>query len=226
MTLQFNHFAVEEVRPGIFLYKFKEQYEMCMHFLRYQEFYESPSSKIRGKHFTIFEFMKWYSTAFGKGSFTYTRDWGGFNLNSSVFEEVRAGTTDHNIYDGQMMLAHDLIAVARNYEPFYVIGALGADRSTIRHEIAHGFYSLNPQYRKDMNALVAALPKRTITAMHQWLKAVGYTPKVFKDEIQAYFATGIPGGIKYNFDIRDREKFDLKYVKPFKNTFNKYYKIK
>ena len=35
-------YTVKEIKPRIFLLSFKDHYDLCMHFVRYQEFYESP----------------------------------------------------------------------------------------------------------------------------------------------------------------------------------------
>jgi len=50
-------YSIKSVYPGIYLIKFKDDYNMAIHCLRYQEFYESPSSKFKGKSFTIFDYM-------------------------------------------------------------------------------------------------------------------------------------------------------------------------
>ena len=39
-------FKIKEVRPYVFLFEFTDQYDMSMHFLRYQEFYESSIEEI------------------------------------------------------------------------------------------------------------------------------------------------------------------------------------
>ena len=77
-------FKIKEIKPNIFLFEFKHNYDMCMHFLRYQEYYESSSPKYRGKAFEIFDFMRWYSLKYGKGAFTYVDDWDGFNIPSHI----------------------------------------------------------------------------------------------------------------------------------------------
>lgn len=70
-------YTLSEIRPRVFFLNFKDSYNLCMHFLRYTESYESPYLKFRGKSFTIFGYMEWYAKKYGKGSFTYTNDWEG-----------------------------------------------------------------------------------------------------------------------------------------------------
>jgi hypothetical protein len=66
--------------PHVYLFTFDSQYDLCMSFVRMQEFYESDSNKFRGKYFTLEKYMDYWSKKFGNGVFTYTKDWNGFNL--------------------------------------------------------------------------------------------------------------------------------------------------
>ncbi len=86
---------IEEVRPRIFLFKFKDSYDMSMSFLRFQEYYELPNKKFRRKQFKIVDYMEWYSKKYGNGIFTYPN--GGAEMfehgikvgkQGKVFEEV------------------------------------------------------------------------------------------------------------------------------------------
>lgn len=204
-----KHFKIKQVKPGIFLFSFKSQYEMGMHFLRYQEFYESPSPKFRGKSFKILDFMSWYSKQFGHNCFTYPRDWGGYNFPAKVIPNViKLKIPDRNFYDNEMARGYAQCITRMNGNDFYIIGAIGKGQ-TLNHEIAHGLYYLNSEYKKEMNRLVSELPKAVTKKMNAWLKSVGYTPKVFKDETQAYFSTGLPEELK---------KFS-KLQKPFKAIY-------
>jgi hypothetical protein len=193
-----------------------------MTFLRYQEKYESPNPKFRNKDFTILDFMEWYAKDHD-GVFTYTRDWGGFNIPSKIFEgSWYQKIPDKNKYD-QFMLSvyydiwHDIKygdnsfwttgKPTGNNPKYYLIGA--KESLCLDHEIAHGLYFLNADYRKKMNALVKALPHSVATKMHNWLLSIGYTWQVIKDETQAYFATGAPENLK----------IAKKYLKPFEEVY-------
>lgn len=187
-----THFKIKEVRPGIFHFNFKNTYDLCMYFLRYQEYYESPSPKFRGKQFEIFDFMRWYSLNSDKKIFTYPDDWNGFNLPGNIIKDVHDKMIlDRNIYDYEMITAWrecHAIAVFRGMEKFYIIGTVGKD--ALDHEIAHGLFYLNSEYQKKMKSLVKALPADLKKEMNHNLKRLGYTPKVYVDETQAYLATG------------------------------------
>lgn len=191
-------FEIKEVKSGIFLFEFRNHYDMCMHFLRYQEYYESASPKFRGKSFKIFDFMKWYSLKYGKGSFTYPADWNGFNIPSSVIFDLwnKHLISDKNIYDYEMMQAwrecnakiYEKTELAVNQ--FYIIGVVRGNNA-LNHEIAHGLFFLNKEYRKEMTKLVKGLDPNIRKSIHQTLKKLSYTPKVYIDETQAYMSTGL-----------------------------------
>ena len=186
-----NLFKVKEVRPGIFHFDFKNNYDLCMHFLRYQEYYESPSPKFRGKKFEIFDFMRWYSLKTGRGIFTYPDDWNGFNLPGNIIKDVwDLSISDKNIYDYEMLQAWSKCNAQANGKPFYIIGTVGKD--ALDHEIAHGLFYLNSEYQKQMKALVKGLSPEIRKEMNTNLKNLGYTPKVYVDETQAYMSAGLP----------------------------------
>lgn len=207
-------YTLEEIRPKIFLMKFTDAYEMNMHFLRYQEYYESPSPKFRGKIFKILDFMKWYSLKHGNGNFTYMTDWAGFNIPSSVLQIVEQDEIeDWNHYDEEMRTVYE--KCYRKYEDFYLIGAMGGNGNAIKHEIAHGFFYTLPEYKKEMSALVKSLDLKFRKKMELGLKNIGYTPKVYVDECQAFLSTGM----SYNLpEVLKGEN------KPFIKLYNKYYR--
>jgi len=221
-------FEIIQIKPNIFLFKFKDYYDMAMHFLRYQEYYESASPQFRGKQFEIFDFMRWYSKKYGKDAFTYPKDWGGFNIPSSVIMDVHALVIkDFNKYDASMFGGWDYCAqIIKDTSPvgtwvgkhpkFYIIGSVDSG-STLKHEVAHGFFYTIPEYKKEMTALVKALPLDIRKLVNKTLSKMGYTPKVFIDETQAYMATGLY--TESNPKFEDKLK---KARKPFIKLFNKY----
>lgn len=219
-------FKVYEILPNLYSLEFKDRYKMCMHFLRVQEFYESPNPKFRNKAFDIFDFMEWYSKKYGEGSFTYPGDWSGFNVPGEVIKfcydklaeaELELDKYDKVMFDLRSTLDYVSRAGSPNDDPsynFYLIGHLKSDRDTLHHEIAHGLFYLNKDYKKEMSRLVKELPKSIKNTIYKRFKALGYTPKVYIDECQAYMATGLMCGLSGKFQ---------KHRKPFIETFRKYF---
>jgi hypothetical protein len=196
-----------------------------MHFLRFQEFYESPNPKFRGNTFDIFDFMEWYSKKYGNGSFTYPNDWGGFNIPGvqieSCLDELNYEKVEYNKYDSIMHSVHESLMKhsgadkfsERTHGDFYVIGCL-SDNDALEHEIAHALFYLNEDYKKEVTKLVGGMSKSLKNKIYSNLKKLGYTKEVYIDECQAYMATGL---------MRELEGKFQKERKPFIETFKKYY---
>lgn len=99
---------------------------------------------------------------------------------------------------------------------FCIIGAV-KNSNALNHEIAHGLFYLHPEYKKEMVKLVKNLPVSIKTEMKATLKKLGYTPKVYVDEMQAYMSTGI------SYSDKDHHKY-ANERKPFEILFKKFSK--
>ena len=211
------NFKIKEVKENIFLFEFENHYDMCMTFLRYQEFYESPNPKFRGKSFKILDFMKWYSEAFGNGAFTYPRDWDGFNIPGDIVEyaALLIPDDDYNDYDDAIKVAAAKCEKNSSTGYFYIIGALSGNDSAKEHEIAHALFYLYPEYKQQMTKLVKALPSLLREEISAKFKRLGYTTKVYIDETQAYMATGL------NHLIEDPDEY-INERKSFEDFFKEF----
>lgn len=206
------NYTLTKVLDRVYLLKFEEHYDLCMTFLRYQEFYESSNPQFRGQKFNLLDYMEWFAKKYGKGVFTYPDFWAGFNLPSSVIAEVwRVGIDDRNHYDKWMWELHNNLRMEVK-DDFYLIGV--SEDGTIDHEVAHGLYYIDQNFRNEMDRLVESLPSNIYAKICTWLKESDYNEAVFKDEIQAYMATGWPDSYK-----GPRYK---SACKPFIKTFHRY----
>jgi hypothetical protein len=217
-------FILSEVKPSIFLLEFPERYDMCMFFLRYQEYYESPSPQFRGQSFQILDFMKWYSLEFGDGAFTYPIDWSGFNIPSYVVQQVHdLHISDKNLYDYEMWQVHQQCQEKVGVEnKFYLIGVTQGN-GALEHEIAHGFFYLNPQYQVEMAQLVKEMDSELVRALHTYLEELGYTHHVYVDEVQANMATTEDFTKIKHFNSSVAKRL-MRARKPFQKVFQKYLK--
>lgn len=209
-----KNYILREVKPKIFLVDFRNSYDLAVHFMRYQEFYESASPRFRDKTWYWIDFMKWYSKKHGKGTFTYARDWQGFNIPGDTIEKAWAmGIPDVNDYDKTMF---DIAMQCKDQAKgdFYLIGATGRN-GVLKHEIAHGFFYTIPEYKIEMTQLNKALDSTFRKQVNTTLKKMGYNPKVYIDECQAYLATGVSEEFTMPIDRED---------KPFISVYNRYYK--
>jgi hypothetical protein len=156
---------------------FPTKEEMCKTMLRFAEHYESP--EFRGKIFTLDEFKAWYSKG---GEFTYYTDWGGYNIPSYAFKPFKEGSFKNLTEDEKSVLA-----VLPNSE-FYLIATDETDYA-LRHEMAHAFYYLNPDYAIQVREILKDLPK--INLVMKALEEKGYHPSVLLDEVHAYLIDGL-----------------------------------
>lgn len=223
MNKEKSPFGIYHITGRVYLFLFDDMYEMCMHFLRYQENYESP--KFHGKNFTIVEFMEWYAKTYGNGAFTYPKDWAGFNIPANIIWKVHTNSIpDFNKYDAAMLAAYNkisantqLVAGCTKYDNFYILGACKNDLGVLGHELAHGLYSTSDEYRKEIDDCASALPTAIVKRMFTHLLKLGYTQHVLEDELQAYMSTGVPTEM-----LKDKQL--AKLTAPFKKVFQKHTK--
>jgi hypothetical protein len=161
------------VAKGIYLLRFRSQYELAATFLRVQEHYESP--KFHGHIFTLEQYMDWYAERYG--NFTYYQDWSGFNVPSTAFQVFFAGK-----FDPLSEKEKQLLALFKNLrEKFYVIGIY--ESSSLTHELAHALYFTDDAYRENVKA---ALRGYDTSKLAKQIANAGYAKHVVADEMQAY----------------------------------------
>ncbi len=221
-------YTLTEIKPNIFHLSFgKDKFALAMAFLRAQEFYESPNPQFKGTKFRILDFIEWYSKNQNDfNSFTYADDWAGFNVPSWVLDKLYFGIGDLDInkYDYLMeQIYYNMKWKLRDESlkgtPFYLIGSSEGDKETLKHEIAHGFYYLNPEYKQEMQNLISEIPENIKKKIVDWLSENMYHEDVFDDEIQAYFSTGLVSELKRNY-----KPYEIHPItKQFKKVFEKYY---
>lgn len=215
------------IRPFIFGLKIKDRYDRAMLFCRYQEFYESPYKNIHGKFFTLEEFMRTYSKSRNKGYFSYPDDWTGFNIPSeNLNKAIKLFKKDFGPYDHVMKDVVEFCnseSTKHNHNKkhkWYLIGYPDCDLATLNHEIAHGLFYTNDQYRSLMIRLVDKLTKRDYNYVKKKLLNLGYRndKTIICDETQAYFSTGLDD----TFDGDNFRNLQDNFIK----TFNKFTKTK
>jgi hypothetical protein len=165
-----------KIGKGIYLLRFKTQYQLAATFLRVQEYYESP--RFHGRIFSLEEFMDWYAQRYG--NFTYYEDWAGFNVPSSALKPFYAGK-----FDPLSEKEKELLRLFKGlWERFYVIGIYDSDgRDSLTHELAHALYFIDDGYRK---AVQKAMSGYKTTKLARQIAAAGYAKHVIRDEIHAY----------------------------------------
>jgi hypothetical protein len=195
MTVKYK---IIEAKPNIFAVVVKDCYDRAMLFCRAQEYYECPNKKFRGKAFSIWDYMKWYAA--DHNGFSYANDWSGFNIPCDIILECYKKqhykkqsylSEWETPYDAVMWEILTKINKKKNdKEKCYVIGAGDTKGWTFKHEVCHGLWYTNPQYKKDATALLKTVDKKDYALFRKNLLNMGYTDKVVDDEIQAYLCFG------------------------------------
>lgn len=218
-------YKIEEVRPGVFAVIVKDHYHRAMLFCRVQEYYESPNPQFRGKNFSIWDYIEWYSREH-RDVFTYTYDWGGFNIPLKTAWDCYEKLREHESpYDEVMESIIRTIELKMFYKKntrnwnAYIIGADSTESDTFDHEICHGLYTTNKEYKQLVDEITLGIPLEDYTKFRDNLLAMGYTDKVIDDEIQAYLSTNY----EYTkFSKGVNKKLCKALHKEYQKVFNKY----
>lgn len=163
------------------------QRDVCLAFVRVQEFYESPDAQFRSKAFARDEFLTRYAQVNGSN---YLTDWNGFNVpGNAVMRWVeaitRAGMTFHPEES-------PLIANVPPVGAFYFIGTWGDGAGVIDHELCHAVYMLDIDYRTAVYRLTDRMRMEQPVlweVFKLWMRKEGYDESVMRDELNAYMST-------------------------------------
>lgn len=215
---------VKQIFPKIFCVTVDDDYDRAMLFCRYQEFYESPIKKFRGKYFSWAEYMRHYKDHWKKDTFTYPIDWSGYNIPSTVVEKGVNAFYKETEYD---VIMNDIYYFCENYPlrlgdsrgTWYLIGASSKDLKTMNHEIAHGLYFTNKNYRSAMSYQFSLIPEETKEKIFKKLIKMGYVDdkNILVDEAQAFLSTGLYNGL----EIKEIKKYEKPFIKIFKGYTKK-----
>ncbi|HEY4475080.1 MAG TPA: hypothetical protein VJC06_04095 [Candidatus Paceibacterota bacterium] len=194
----------------IYLIESESRQDLAQMFMRFQEYYESPEFK--GKTFTVDEFAHWYTSKYG--SFSYAKDWYGFNIPARVLAPFRQGNFDPLTVQEQKLLE---ICKEVN-DNSYIIGVTpDAEyfKETIQHEFVHGVFYTNPEYRKEVEACIK---DHDIKPINQGLRKMGYCNEVAIDETNAYILTE-PDTMKKFISVRNTHQLKQQLESIFKKYF-------
>ena len=205
------NYTIEVIQNNIFAVIIPDRYDRCMTFLKVAEYYESPEFK--GKHFTFWEFMRWYTEK--NGTFSYVKDWEGANVPLKVFRKfINHGRWIETPYDYYLCDIWDRID-RHGLKNGYVIFTDSTEGETFDHEMCHAKFYLDKNYKKLASILVDKLPSHVYNPIKDSLLDMGYCEDVIMDEIQAYMTTNY-------WDLNTEGIEDL--AKKFEETLGQYIK--
>ena len=213
-------YKIEEVRPNVFAVIVKDHYHRAMLFCRVQEYYESPNPQFRGKNFSIWDYIEWYSREHND-VFTYTFDWGGFNIPLEIAYTCYDTLTDvYTPYDEIMEEIVQKVYEMNGYSADgYIIGAPTTEDETFEHEVCHGLYATNKEYKGLVDEITETIEWQDYLKFEGNLLDMGYTASVIPDEIQAYLSTNY----EYSkFSKGVSKKKCKEFHKQYKKVFEQY----
>ncbi len=183
---------------------FPTQKELTMTMCRPQEYYECNSTKLRNKVFTFEKFVDHYTDK--DGEFGYFRFWSGFNIPGPTLERFYEL---FELTDREKKLKK--VTDRFKNDPYYVISTRTSDKITLKHELIHAHYYLNPVYRQEVDVLIRHMCKDLRKQLVKELKDWGYASHVINDEINAYMSTS-----SHKYLIEDMNLMVTKKdIKPF-----------
>lgn len=220
------------IRKGIVHIEHESQYHLTTAFMRLQEYYESPFDEFRGKFFKHESFFDRYAGSTSNKEFSYFTDWCGFNIPGYIARSFYDKFKDKDMWDKEIQLFEAIIKTigieiwSKNRD-FYIIGShKGEDqKQTIRHELAHAYWCLYPEYKKNMHSFLQNekyITRKQYNNMCHSLKSLGYDTGVYEDEMQAFLSAG------NNYEILCKLRPGLGFKRPicFRRYFNKFDKDK
>jgi hypothetical protein len=167
------------------------QKELGETFIRFQEYYESPSKKYRNKIFTVGDIKNYYSLQYGAD--LYSDLWIGFNFPSSVLIPFKQG-----LFDPLTSQEKELLGLLKyRNDKFYIIGA--QNNSTLRHELSHAMYGYDSRYKNEIDIYISK-NKKGFNKVSKHILKKGYDKSVLNDELQAYITDNDDDFIRSNLD--------------------------
>lgn len=202
----------------IYHINFESQFYVTSSFIRIQEFYESPNYLIKNNYFTLEKLIHEYAIENGN-HFDYFTRWAGFNIPGEIlyaFSKKFKG----NLSEKEIDIFNCIMPLVNSREdkekPFYLIGTF--NDHDINHELAHGLYYLDNDYKTKMDKLTVKLDDNIYSDITDELLTSGYSEEVLLDEIQAYLSTSSLKEIKEMLGIKLTKKDIIKY----KEIFNEF----
>jgi hypothetical protein len=170
------------------------------------------------------EYMRFYKDAWKKKTFTYPEDWSGYNIPCNILQVAHHQFCKDTEYDSIMNDIYWYCSKDSSEKndgrrtDWYLIGASSKDLKTLDHEIAHGLYFTNKDYKRDANKLIKGIKPTHYDKLKKKLMKMGYVndKKIIDDEIQAFMSTGLYNGL----DTKELKKYETGFVKNFKKYRN------
>ena len=209
---------VTEIIPNVYLIMFDTITEMNETMVRFSEGFENEHFK--DKKFTKEEFDKHYKETQDHDYYAY---WEGHNLPKEAFETWIGDATLSPLE--QKMLKTIQFYIGFKKEFYIITASKDCDESeqTIMHEVAHGLYSTNEEYRTNVLKIIE---KADLNLLFDHLRSMTYHEDVLKDEAHAYLLADLEFLSKEGIDVVPllyvHNKLEMNFKKFFKKDLSEY----
>jgi hypothetical protein len=185
-------FELKKMEEKVYCIIADDAEDLAMLFIRPSEFYESDEG-FKGKNFLIKDVL---DLSRKNSGIEYHERWAGFNFPvQSILDygEIK----DNRFYDDIMK---GIALFIESKDPgSYLIGVKRGSKLLI-HEISHGLYFSNNEYREKVLAILNELHSNIVDILKKSLKDLGYCKDVYLDEMQAWLISD-----DWNFnDLEDK----------------------
>jgi hypothetical protein len=218
MLIPILNFTINEVESRIYHVEFENQRDLCQSMMRLQEFYECVDPVIKGQYFTFEEFIHHFTKE--NGEFEYSKIWSGFNVPSDIINKWYAmfNARLQGLTAKEYQVFSKLFLIVDGSKPWYLIAtAKNNSKNIIRHEIAHGRFSVNESYKNACLELISEIDLDDKQFMVRSLHEMTYNAEFNDDEIQAYLSTSSNKEIEFWFGkLKPKTK---EVVKKFKKLY-------
>lgn len=207
---------LKEICNNLFYIGFNKTKNQNETFVRFHGSYENP--KFHDTIFTKKQFDKWFKKNTEEGmdlGIDFYSMQAGFNIPDYVFTSFVKRKFDP-LSNKEKKLLNEVKKISK--EKFYVISSLQRDKSTFNHEVAHGLFYLNSEYKKDMKNFFKTIDNDDYVKMQDFINSESlYSEERINDEIHATLISSY-----YKFSKVIKNSKIMKYATNINQIFKKY----
>jgi len=160
------------------LLEFPTRKEMTLSNFRISEFKEGKDG-IKGMYFTVEKFIDIYSDE--KGDIDFFSYWEGFNYSKKELSDF------DKLFNDKSEREIAIIEAAKEIDnDGYIICMEEGDEITLRHELSHGYFFDNEEYKNKATEIVKSLSQSVFNVYKNYLYQMDYNNENMIDEMHAY----------------------------------------
>ena len=175
-------FTKQLVSKNIFVLNYSSHQKMCnavMRFLSTVDIFPHLSEPM-----SLAAFKREYKKKYG--SFSFTKDWDGFVVPGHAFAAFDKGNWDPLSKQEKLLLKS--FKNQKDYNFAVIAISSKSSPTTLKHEMAHALFEVNPDYKNEVLRLINTVDLRPVFKI---LKSHGYEECTIHDEAHAYLMNNL-----------------------------------